>query len=184
LGAGRRATRGNENYRLDWESTFDSRFDHFWQRKTEQQPDLLLAARDAETLRWHFRATLQQGRTWILTASVDGQLAGYAIFERRDIRSLPLARALIVDFQMLSNDPALCSAMIQCALDRCRTEGIPVLENTGCWLEKLLPVDSPPHRRNLDVWCYLYKITNPELESALRGASSWYPTLYDGDATL
>lgn len=184
LGATRRSPCEDGRYQLEWPATFDSRFDDFWLQKKERASDLLLAVRDAETLRWHFRATLQQGRTWILTASADGKLAAYALFERRDVRSFRLARALVVDFQMLTKDSALCSAMIRCALERCRREGIDILENPGCWMEQLLPVEPPPHRRNLDVWCYLFKITNPELESSLRGAASWYPTQYDGDATL
>ncbi len=171
-------------YQLAWESGFDGRFDDFWQRLTEQKPGVLLEDRDAETLRWHFKRTLRQGRTWILTASKNGALVGYAIFERRDIRSLNMARALVVDVQMLSKDAALCSAMIQFALDRCRREAVHVLENAGCWMETLLPMDPPPHRRNLDVWCYLYRITNSKLQESMRGAASWYPTQYDGDATL
>ena len=111
-------------------------------------------------------------------------MVGYAILENRDIQSLGLTRVLLVDFQTLAKDSHMCAAMIQTILERCRREGIHILENMGCWLDKLQPILAPIHQRNLESWCYLYRITNPQLQCSLQQTSSWYPTQYDGDASL
>lgn len=174
----------NDDYQLEWCAGFDSRFDGFWDDIKEQNPDLLLSVRNSETLASHFKHALRQNRTWILTASEGSRLVAYAILERRDTRSLDLTRALFVDLQMLSKDSNLGSAMIRFALNRCRAEGIHVLENAGCWIETLQPIHPSPYRRDLETWCYLYRVTNPDLEEPLRHAAAWYPTQYDGDASL
>ncbi len=75
--------------------------------------------------------------------------------------------------------------MISCILERCRRERIHVLENVGCWLEKRQPLaHRAPHRRDLRNWCYFYQAANQELSGALKSAESWYPTLFDADASL
>jgi len=150
----------------------------------QQRPGLLLGLRDSETLGWHFKRSLEQNRVWILTASRGPSLVGYAVFERRKIQTLDLERALLIDFQTVITDPALSQGMIDHALARCHREGVPVLENMGCWLEKLQPVSPPPYHRTLETWCYLYRVGNPKLDGDLRSADAWYPTQYDGDASL
>ena len=180
--AGRQSPKSD--YRFDWCSSFDDRFNEMWKELTEQRPNLLLGSRDSDTLSWHFKHSLEQHRTWILTASRGSRLVGYAVFERREVQSLDLKRALLIDFQTLVNDPNLSQGMIHQALARCRREGVHILENMGCWLEKLQPVPAPPYSRSLETWCYLYRVTNPELDRSLRNAECWYPTQYDGDASL
>jgi hypothetical protein len=92
---------------------------------------------------------------------------------------------LLVDFQALANDQDLASAMISRVLDRCRREGIQVLENIGCWLEKQQPHEPrAPHRRDLGNWSYLYQATNQGLADRLKNAASWRPTQYDADGSL
>jgi hypothetical protein len=174
----------NDDYQLQWCAGFDSRFDGFWDELKQQNPDLLLSVRNSETLAWHFKHALRQNRIWILTASSGSRLRAYAILERRDFRSLELTRALFVDLQMLSKDSNLGSAMVRFALNRCRAEGIHVLENAGCWIEEGQAIHPSPYHRDLETWCYLYRVTNPDLEESLRHASAWYPTQYDGDASL
>jgi hypothetical protein len=180
--AGRESLKSDCSF--DWCTSFDHRFDEMWEELKDQHADLLLGSRDSNTLNWHFKHSLEQDRTWILTASRDSRLAGYAIFERRGVQSLGLERALLIDFQTLVKDAELSGAMIQQALSRCRYEGIHVLENMGCWLEKLQPVAPPPHHRILETWCYLYRVAHPDLARSLRNANCWYPTQYDGDASL
>lgn len=172
------------DYRFDWYPSFDDRFDGLWQELKKQHPYRFLECRDSNTLNWHFKHSLQQQRTWILAASRDSRLVGYAVFERRVIQSLDLERALLIDFHTVVRDPELSRAMIDYALARCRREGIHVLENMGCWLERLQPVKPAPHNRSLETWCYLYRVTNPELISSIRNGNCWYPTQYDGDASL
>jgi hypothetical protein len=74
----------------------------------------------------------------------------------------------------------LRAAMTRCALDRCRREGIDILENAGCWME---PASRAPFHRDLETWCYLYRAINPALEQPLRNPACWDPTQYDGDAS-
>ena len=170
---------------LRWCSGFDERFDQFWVELESQNPRVLLATRDRQTLEWHFKYGLEQDRIWILTASDGPRLLAYAILERRDAQSLDLTRMLLVDFQALANDQDLASAMISRVLDRCRREGIQVLENIGCWLEKQQPhVPRAPHRRDLGNWSYLYQATNHGLADSLKNAVSWRPTQYDADGSL
>jgi hypothetical protein len=168
-----------------WNTSFDERFDQFWAELENRNPRVLLSVRTRQTLDWHFKYALEQNRIWILTATEGSRLLGYAILERRETRSLDLARMLLIDFQTLARDQDLTSAMISCILERCRRECIHVLENVGCWLEKLHPlVHRAPHRRDLGNWCYLYQAANQELSGALKSAESWYPTQYDADASL
>ncbi len=136
-------------------------------------------------LEWHYRSFLESGDAWILAARTGSRLAAYAVFERKDARSAGLNRVLLVDFQMLEPDPALASAMLRAAIERCRAENIPVLENVGCWMERVEMARTHPTRhRALKSWCYLYKAADPELAEALENPACWYPTQYDGDASL
>jgi len=170
---------------LGWCTGFDGRFDQFWAELESQNPRVLLATRDRQTLQWHFKYGLEQGRIWILTACDGPRLLAYAIFERRDAHALELTRMLLVDFQTVASDQNLAAAMISFVLERCRREGIQVLENIGCWLEKEQPnVPRAPHRREMGNWSYLYQAANPGLADALKSADAWRPTQYDADASL
>ena len=170
------------NYRFEWRAAFDSAFDSFCDELKQLHSQVLVGTRNSQTLHWHFKTALEEKRIWILTAHAGSRLLGYAILERRDVSSLGLTRVLLIDLQILSKDPKLCLAMVDVVLERCREEGIHLLENVGCWIEKSYPVRAP-YRRNLEAWSYLYRITNPELERLLL-ADSWFPTQYDGDASL
>jgi len=170
---------------LGWCAGFDERFDQFWSELEIRNPGVLLSKRDRQTLRWHFQYALEQSCIWILTACRGQRLIAYAILERREVRSVDLTRMLLVDFQSLEKDQDLASAMISGVLERCREEGVQVLENVGCWLEKKHSlVNRAPHQRDLGSWCYLYQAPNPELASTLESVESWYPTQYDADASL
>jgi len=170
---------------LAWGTTFDEKFDRFWRELLEGSPDLFLASRTKDTVNWHFQHALQRNDAWVLTASDGPRLLGYAILQRKDTPALGLTRMMLVDFQTLGRDPDLSSAMLSHALDRCSRERVHVLENLGCWIEKLQPVGNFPSKyRPLESWCYLYKSTDPKLTHALQIAASWYPTQYDGDASL
>jgi len=66
-------------------------------------------------------------------------------------------------FQALAGDQNLASAMVSFILERLPAEGIQVLENIGCWLEKKHPlVPRAPHRRELGNWSYC---TKPRIRS-------------------
>ena len=170
---------------LEWRSDFEASFDEFWKELQANRPSLFLASRARNMMNWHFQHSLEGNDAWILTAHRGSRLVGYAVQQRRDSPSRGLTRMMLVDFQTLARDPDLSSAMMSAALDRCRREDIHILENLGCWIDKLQPITNrPTNRRSLESWCYLYKCTSEELAKSLETPASWYPTLYDGDATL
>ena len=176
------------NFKIDcelaWAEKFDDVFDLFWTERLEGSPAAFLACRTAETLRWHFQYFLDRDQAWILTARKGSHVVGYAILQRKDSPSVGLTRMMLVDFQTLDQDQDLCSAMLSSALDRCRRENIHVLENLGCWTGNLPIAIRPSSHRALKSWCYLYKANNRDLAKSLQTASVWYPTQYDGDASL
>ncbi len=168
-----------------WCSGFDERFEQFWAEMKADNTAMLTAERSLETLRWHFGSLLEQNRIWILTACQGTRLLAYAVFERRKIESLALTKILLVDLQAHATMWHCVPSMISYALERCRREQIDVLENVGCWLEQGKAGEiHAPHRRNLDAWCYLYRVPNPELAHSLERPEAWYPTQYDADASL
>jgi hypothetical protein len=171
---------------LGWCTGFDERFDQFWAELERQNARLLLAIRDRQTLQWHFKYALKEDRIWIVTACDGPRLLGYAILERRDVKSsVKLKRMVLVDLQALAGYQNLAADMISLALDRCRREGIHVFENIGCWLEEQHPlVPRAPYHRKLRNWCYLYRTISPDLADALGNPHSWCPTHYDTDASL
>ena len=173
------------SYEFGWCEDFDARFDLFWAELQRRNSRVLLAVRDSQTLKWHFKYLLDEGRIWIMTV-VDGRrLLAYAILERRDAQLAGLTRILLVDFQTLVDDKNLTSAMISLALDRCRAEGIHMMENFGCWLEKeQCVVPRATYHRTLTNWTYWYRATDPLLTDALKNVESWCPTQYDTDASL
>src|SRR5262249_39426238 len=121
---------------LRWTLEFDHPFDEFWVELARQNPQRLLADRDRETFPWQFRYDLEEGRVWVLTASEGNRLLAYAILERRIARTSQLERMLLVDFQTIVPERGLATAVLSCALERCRDEGISILENIGCWFEE------------------------------------------------
>jgi hypothetical protein len=153
---------------------FDGRFDAFWEELRAENREKLLAVRDRETLAWHFR----RKKVWILAASRGTRMVAYAIFDRHDNPKLDLKRVRFVDFQALHGFEYLVRQALAWALDRCQREGIHIVENTGCWLERLGV--KPPYRRRLESWTFYYKTRHPELS----GADVWIPSGFDGDATI
>jgi hypothetical protein len=173
------------SYELGWCKDFDAKFDRFWAELECQKSRVLLGVRDSQTLKWHFKYLLDEDRIWIITAVEGQRLLAYAILERRDAQSLGLTRMLLVDFQTLADDKNLTSAMMFFALDRCRAEGIHIVENFGCWLEKeQRVVPRATYHRTLAAWTYWYRATNSLLSEELNNVESWYPTQYDTDASL
>lgn len=170
---------------LEWSAGFDETFDPFWCEILARHPARFLASRTADTIRWHFHYFLERNQIWILAARRAGRLAGYAIFQRKDSPSSGIARTMLIDFQTLDPNEALPSAMLTHAFERCRGENIHVLENLGCWMQALYPLEVRTSRRRiLKSWCYFYQAKDPDLGKMLADPSVWHPTLYDGDASL
>ena len=64
-------------------------------------------------------------------AEPGSSLTAYAIFVRQDNPAHSLTRIRLVDFQSLGDDEELLHPLVCCALERCRQEGIHMLEAIG-----------------------------------------------------
>ena len=166
---------------------FDDRFDAFWAALRRTKSNMLLAVRSQEVLDWHFKFALQQNDAWIYAVEGDSGLAAYAVFVRQVRPEAQLVRVDLADFQCLEQEkaPALLSAMLQVAINRCRQESIHMLEliGLGPHLEKEVERASP-HRRKLRNWMYCYKASDPMLSEKLKSAAVWEPSPFDGDSSL
>jgi hypothetical protein len=166
-------------------SSFDERFDGFWENLKRNNPQLLLAVRTREMLQWHYKHALLDDRLWILTVVDGSRLVAYATFERKDKPELGLKRILLVDYQSLDGSTAFLSPLLFRALRKCRDEGIHVLESIGRWLEEGEVIDTvAPYRRKLSAWSYVYRANDPTLSDRLTDRRVWAPSLFDGDASL
>jgi RimJ/RimL family protein N-acetyltransferase len=164
---------------------FDERFDDFWVESKSRSPHVLWAVRTREMLEWHYKYALLNNRVWIATI-VDGpRLVAYAVFDRKDKRTIGLKRVRLVDFQSLDGGTALLLPLLFWALRKCGNEGIHVLENAGRWLEKGEVLDTlAPYRRRLPNWRFVYRANDPGLAESLRDRRAWAPSLFDSDASL
>lgn len=164
---------------------FDERFDEFWSALCRTTPDVLLADRTRAVLHWHYKHALLHGRLWIGTITEGSRLLAYAVFDRRDVPHVGLTRARLVDFQALSGGTTLLPPLLAWARQRCRAEGIHVLESFGVWLDKGEVIDRlAPYRRKLQAWSFYYRARDPELAERLRDPRSWAPSLFDSDASV
>jgi hypothetical protein len=164
---------------------FDERFERFWQELRKKHPNRLLANRSRATLEWHLKLPLAKKRAWVLALSQDSSLIAYAIFMRQDNPIISLTRVRLVDFQSLLEDEELLRPLLCSALERCRKEGIHMLEAVGFPPEKQKVIDRlSPRWRKLDAWRYFYKAAKPGLAERLADPQRWDPSYFDGDASL
>jgi hypothetical protein len=168
-------------------NVFDERFDAFWTALKKRKSKLLLAVRDRETLEWHFKSALLKNMAWIYTLEDKRGLIAYAVFLRQDRRLVGLKRMCLVDFQCLEQEkaPALLTAMLRTAFERCRQESVHMLELIAPTplLEKCAE-RAYPHKRQLANWMYFYKTNNRILSEKLLNADVWEPSVFDGDCPL
>jgi hypothetical protein len=166
-------------------SGFDSRFDRFWDELKTENDGVLLAVRNQETLSWHFRYALMRRNTWILTVSNGSRLVAYGIFDRQDNAAFGLKRVRLVDFQALNGSEKALLPMLCWMLKVCREEGVHILENVGCWLDRPgLPPIRAPYYRTLHSSMYYYKAGDPALSETLKVPAVWAPSSFDGDVSL
>ena len=170
---------------VEYQKSFDQRFELFWQELRREQPGTLLAVRSQEVLQWHFKYALAKNRIWILTIAEGSRLLAYSIFSRQDNREYGLERMRLIDFQSLQGSSSLLLPMIESALGRCREARIHMLECIGLRpeLHKLL-TPLRPRRRHLPSWLYYYTAHDPELAARLRSPDIWNPSCFDGDSSL
>src|SRR5579872_6764106 len=165
--------------------TFDESFERFWQDLKTAYPQRLLADRSLEGLLWHFKFALQQNRVWILTTGSGSRISAYAIFYRHDNPAIGLKRMRLIDFQTLDGNVEVLAPMLAWAHERCKREGIDMLEAYGFRPEKEAVIESlRPLRRRLPAWFYFYYTRNKALAPVLADPNIWDPCHFDGDSSL
>ena len=164
---------------------FGKSFDLFWQELLEARPDTFLADRSSETLNWHFKYSLAQGRAWVVTHEVNSRILAYAVFQRQDYEEIGLQRMRLVDYQALPEAGDALTSILAWGLNECQARRIHMLEVFGFRPEKQQIIDRlAPHLRRLSSWTYFHKIASSTLQEELRDASVFDPCQYDGDASL
>ncbi len=165
-------------------STFDERFDAFWEALSRDR-ETLLAVRNRAVLQWHFSASLAHDELRVFTISRNNALQAYGIFQRRDEPQFGLKRMRLVDFQALHSPSEYSAAIIRRALGECRALGVHALENVGCELENTRVFDRfAPYRRKLSGWSSFYLSRRAELAESLDNPAAWAPSSYDGDSSV
>lgn len=144
-----------------------------------------MGVRNRQALEWHYGYALQQNKAWIVTVDEGSSIRAYAVFLRHDNPRLGLRRMRLVDFQTLDRNPILLESMVYWALERCRNEGIHMLECIGFSADKREVINRiAPHARTLPSWLYYYKTYDASLAKKLSEPNVWDPSQFDGDASL
>jgi hypothetical protein len=165
-------------------SSFDVRFDRFWEELVRQGPETLLAVRDRQALSWHFAIPTRRGQLWVFTASRNGMLRAYCVLKQQNPQQ-GLRRMRLVDYQTLERDTDLLPDLLHAALRRCAAAGHYVLEHLGAGLPKMRTFDQcAPHRRKLANWPFYYHAADPALAAELQRPDVWAPSAFDGDASI
>jgi hypothetical protein len=164
---------------------FDDKFDEFWQRARKNSSVGLRGTRSSAVLNWHFKDALATGRAWVLTASDSTGICAFGIFRRQDNPEFGLDRMRLVDFQALDGKTDLLKPILFGALERCRRDGIHMLESIGFCAHKQKIIESlSPYYRELSSWRYFYKANDKTLAASLKDPQVWDATCFDGDASL
>lgn len=164
---------------------FQGGFQKFWQELRHAYPDRFLATRSPEILEWHFKNSLRQGRTWVVSHSVQSRILAYAAFQRQDNREVGLKKMRLVDWQCLPGSEGVLESALAWAVKECRSQGVHMLEAFGFRPDKQRMIDDlAPHRRKLSSWTYFHKVSSPELLHELQDLGAWDPSAFDGDASL
>jgi hypothetical protein len=173
----------NRDVHLETLDCFDDRFNVFWDELKQLYPDRLLAERTKAVLDWHFKYALAEKRAWIVAAKDRSRILAYAVFSRFDQGTMGLKRIRLVDFQELGT--GILPSIMSCAIERCKREGIHMLENIGhqlCGGTNL--ACHTPFARQLPNWMFQYKAVKKRLSDTLINPAVWNPSFYDGDASL
>jgi len=164
---------------------FDSRFDTFWENLRHRNSGKLIGLRNREALQWHYGFALQQKELWIVTVESAADITAYALFLRYDNPQLRLCRMRLVDFQTLDANPDILAGVFSWAAQKCRKDGIHMLEYLGFCSEKRDVLDRlAVHKRKMSSWLYYYKSSRPDLAQRLSDPKVWDPCQFDGDASL
>ena len=153
-------------------SSFDRRFERFWQVLQCSRSNVLLAVRSPQILDWHFHRALAERRAWVLAVTEKSELVAYAIFLRRDNRAFGLRRLRLIDFQSCEGKDELLAPILSAALRQCHIEGVDMLEVVGLRPSQLNVLDRRGLRRRvLPSWMYFYKTNDRHLAKAFEAPS-------------
>ncbi len=174
---------GKPEPRIDLCPAFDGRYEEFWEALQREKPDVLLAVRSRETLAWHFRNAIRRGNLFIVTASARSRMLAYALFERLDNPASGLQRVRLMDFQGLKGSDGALESLLRWMREKCRQEGIHILETMGGWLNgRHFPRVAAPYGRMLPSWAYYYRPSRAR--EIIEDPAVWAPSSFDGDASL
>jgi hypothetical protein len=179
---GRRAQRGIE---VQLQTSFDERFDGFWEQLCRSYPGKLLALRTRPVLDWHYHYALRENRVWILTVSKGSDLQAYAVFVMtRPQAGSPVRRVLLADYQSLERNDGVYYATLRQALKQSAHLGCHLVSTSGFSASGTDTSIPAPYRPVQPNCIFLYKALNPDLAGTLTGPQAWCPSLYDADASL
>jgi hypothetical protein len=179
------ARRAHSNAKLELCTSFDDRFNEFWNQLRLRYPQKLLVVRTQATLKWHFNFALREKRIWIITLSEGARLQAYAIFMlQRNRPGDPVKRLHLADFQSLDGEDAFYFAILDFALKQSRKSGIHSLSTIGFSASGTDTSTLAPYRKAEASWKFLYKTNDVHLAKALADPKVWCPSLYDGEASI
>ena len=163
----------------------DDAFDDLWARKLKEGPGRLLAARDAETLKWYFGLSQQSSETRVLCRRRGGRLEGYLVLVREDTPAIGLKRLKVADLFVAGDEADTVNALLAGAYEYGLARRCHVLEVIGL-PETLrdIAMSHKPYSRPMPAFPFFFKALREDLKSPLAAADGWYVTAYDGDTAL
>jgi hypothetical protein len=159
-------------------------FDALWQQRS-QNDKLLLAYRDAQTLRWHFSGPRTKNNVTIIAAYAREGLVGYiALLSTRDPKD-NLRRSVVADIFTATENPETVKALVAAAYREAKSSGDDVLEIVGFPASiRSACAEGNPYQRDFPACPFYFKTVDPELKSELASQTIWYASPYDGDGSL
>jgi hypothetical protein len=183
--AGRRPYGALDNITPVGLAGIDAAFDDLWARRRKQLPDVMLASRDSETLKWYFSLGAASEDVRFLRFDDEKTLKGYAVLVREDAPGIGLRRMKIADVFIDGDDPKVLQALLAGAYEYAMSRRCHVLELIGLPAGLRAGVmKTKPMSRPMATFPFFYKAMNEEMAARLADPDAWYVTAYDGDTSL
>lgn len=163
----------------------DTAFDDLWARRRDQLSEVMLASRDAATLKWYFSLGAAKDEVRFLRYDDGDRLQGYAVLVREDAPAIGLRRMKIADIFIDGDDPKVLKSLLAGAYEYAMAKKCHVLELIG--LPEGLRTEvmkTKPMSRPMATFPFFYKSLGADLAARLADPSGWYVTAYDGDTSL
>jgi hypothetical protein len=140
----------------------------------------LRAVRTRAVLEWKFGAQLRGGRAAVVEAVRGGELAGYAVLQRRESAELGMNLYDVADLQALRDDPATIADLVLGSIQIAREDGVDAVKCLTGTPARRAPVDAlRPYNYRLASWQLYFRTASPELKMALSRAGAWDTSLFD-----